>query len=102
MINAMKVLFKSDSSGWVNFGTNYQAWEDPFTIEVSEKTGKVYKRTKKSTFVSEGCATVEKISYKKELLKSPTEYKLGGKYRNKYTPLNMTEKEANEVYFYLA
>jgi len=82
----MKVLFKSDFRGWVNFGTNYQRWENPFTVEISEKTGKVYIR-------SEGKLTKAK---------SPTEYKLGGKNGNKYIALDMTEKEANKVYSHLA
>ena len=68
MTKTMKVLFTSNFRGWVNFGTNHQSWENPFTIEVSEKTGKVYKRTKKSTFVTEGCSTVEKIEIKRTLV----------------------------------
>lgn len=84
-IMSMKLLIKSNYQGWINFGTKEQHYRSQFTIEMSEKTGKIYK---KSFY----------LKPRKELMKSKVNFDCIG--HNKFKAKNMELNELKEIYQY--
>lgn len=86
---SLELLFESNYRGWVNFGTNYQEWQNPFDIVYSSKSNKVYHIEYLSNYAN------NTTTKKRILLKS-----IDGCDYNEYTKKmkNMTKEQAMDIY----